>query len=64
MAKLVTFEELIVTIRVPADLPDAVTAKLARALKSKTFQGKLRRTVRTVFSLDPVLASARVRVCR
>jgi len=64
MAKLVTFEELIVTICVPADLPESVAAKLARTLKSKSFVAKLRRTVRTAFPTHPALATSRVRVSR
>ena len=62
MGKLVTFDELIVSIRVPADLPDPVAATLARALKSKPFLDKLRRAARKALPTDSALGTVRVRV--
>jgi hypothetical protein len=64
MAKLVTFDELIVTIRVPADLPDSIAAALARTLKSKSFRARLRRKIRDAFLADPSLSEVRLRLSR
>ena len=60
MAKTVVLDELLLTVRVPADLPDAEVDAVRRALESDEFVARLRRAVRTVLVAFPDLAPVRV----
>ena len=64
MAKTVILDELLLTVRVPADLPDAEVDAIRRALESDEFVARLRRSVRTVLAAFPDLAPTRVTLSR
>jgi hypothetical protein len=64
MAKTVVIDELIVTARVPADLPDKEAAAVRRALLGDAFAGRLRRAIRGAVRAFPELARVRVTVSR
>ncbi len=62
MDKHVLFDELHLTILVPADLEDAACDAIRRILDSQTFRTELRRAVRQLFRQYPDLAAVRVRI--
>ena len=64
MPKTVVIDELIVTVRVPADLPDKEAAAARRALLGDAFAGRLRRAVRSAVRAFPALSRVRVTVSR
>lgn len=64
MAKSVVIDEVIVTLRVPADLPDAEAAAVRRALLAPGFLGRLRRAVAAALAETPELSAVRVTVAR
>ncbi len=64
MAKTVILDELLLTIRVPADRPDAEVHAIRRALESDDFLLRLRRAIRTVLAAFPDLAPTRVTLSR
>lgn len=64
MAKTVILDELLLTIRVPADLPDAEVEAIRRALESDEFAAHLRRAIRAVLAAFPDLAPTRVTLSR
>ena len=64
MAKTVVIDELIVTLRVPSDLPDAEVDEVRRALGGAEFLARLRAAVRAVVASYPELAPCRAAVAR
>ena len=64
MPKTVVIDELIVTVRVPADLPDPAADAVRQTLAGDAFLRALRRAVRRVVRTDPALAAVRVSVSR
>jgi hypothetical protein len=62
MAKTVVIDELYITLRVPAGLPDI--AAVRRTLKEPKFLSRLRRAVRAAVRALPQLASCRLKVSR
>jgi hypothetical protein len=60
----VVIDELIVTVAVPAGLPDAEAAAVRRSLTGGRFITRLRRAVRTVVKEFPDLARVRVTLSR
>ena len=64
MAKSVILDELLLTIRVPEDRPDAEVDAIRAVLESDDFLLRLRRAVRTVLAAFPELAPTRVTLSR
>jgi hypothetical protein len=64
MAKTVVIDELHLTVRVPADLPDTDAEAARRTLAGAEFMDRLRRVVRIVIRALPELAQARVSLTR
>ena len=64
MARTVVIDEIHLSVRVPANLPDADTRTIHRALLGSAFMGRLRRAVRTVVRAFPELTKARMSLSR
>ncbi len=64
MAKTVVIDELIVTLRVPADMPDAEADEVRRALLGANFMRGLRAAVAAALASLPGLAPCRAAVTR
>jgi hypothetical protein len=64
MNKYILFDELHVTVRVPADLEESGSEAIQRTLESRPFQTALRRAVRQVVRQYPDLEPIRVRISR
>lgn len=64
MAKTVVIDELIVTLRVPSDLPDADADAVRRTLAGAEFLARLRAAVRAVVASCDDLAPCRAGVTR
>ena len=64
MARTVVIDELVITVRVPADLPDRAARAVRRALTAGGFRAGVERAVRAVVRAAPALAAARVTVTR
>jgi hypothetical protein len=64
MAKTVVIDELHLTIRVLADLPDADAEVVRLVLAGAEFMTRLRRAVRDAVRAFPELATARVSLTR
>jgi hypothetical protein len=64
MPKTVVIDELHVTVRVPASLPDADAETVRRTLAGAEFMNRLRRAVRVVIRSFPELATVRVSMTR
>jgi hypothetical protein len=64
MAKFVVIEELHVTVRVLADLPDDRADVLRAGLTSKPFRSRLLAAVKQVVAGFPALAGVRVHISR
>jgi len=64
MPKPVTIDELIVTLTVPATLPDADAVAVRRVLLGRAFTTRMRAAVRAVVRADPRLARVRVTLTR
>jgi hypothetical protein len=64
MAKSVVIDELHLTVRVPADLPDADADAVRTVLAGAEFMGRLRRAVREAVRAFPDLLTARVSLTR
>lgn len=64
MAKSVILDELLLTFRIPADLPDGDVDTIRRVLESDEFLARLRRAIRTVLAAFPELAPSRVTLSR
>jgi hypothetical protein len=64
MAKTVVIDELHLTIRIPADLPDADADAARRTLARADFTERLRRAVRLVVRSFPELIVVRLSVTR
>lgn len=64
MPKTVVIDELHVTLRVPADLPDAAAEAVRQTLAGVDFTARLRRAVRAVVRATPELAAVRPSLTR
>ncbi len=64
MPKTVVIDEVIVTLRVPAALPDVEAETVRRALLAPGFLGRLRRAVAAALAETPELNAVRVSVGR
>ncbi|MDB5314134.1 MAG: hypothetical protein JWO38_8336 [Gemmataceae bacterium] len=64
MGKTAIIDELHLTVRIPADLPEADAEVVRRALTGRAFMDGLRRAVRTVIRRTPGLTPVRVRLTR
>jgi hypothetical protein len=64
MAKTVVIDELHLTARVPADLPDADAEAARRTLAGDDFTERLRRAIRAAVRAFPELVAVRVSVTR
>jgi hypothetical protein len=64
MPKTVVIDELHVTLRVPADLPDAAAETVRQALAGSGFIARIREAVRATVRASPELAAVRVTVTR
>jgi hypothetical protein len=64
MPKTVVIDELHLSVRLPADLPDADAEAVRRTLLGAEFMARLRRSVRLVFRAFPELARVRVSLTR
>ncbi|MDB5312788.1 MAG: hypothetical protein JWO38_6990 [Gemmataceae bacterium] len=64
MRKNLVIDEVHLTVRVPADLPDGEAEAVYRALTGKGFMARLRRAVREVGRGTPGLTRVRVSVSR
>jgi hypothetical protein len=62
MPRTVVIDELHLTVRVPADLPEADAEAVRQTLLGAEFLDRLRRSVRLVFRAFPELARVRVSV--
>ncbi|HET6575542.1 MAG TPA: hypothetical protein VFG68_18205 [Fimbriiglobus sp.] len=60
----VVIDELIVTVTVPANLPDTEAAAVRRLLTGGRFMIRLRRAIRTVIEVFPDLVRVRVTLSR
>lgn len=60
----VLIDELHVTVRVPAALPDAAARAALRILKGRPFTAAVRRAVQALLRAAPELASCSVSVTR
>jgi hypothetical protein len=64
MSADVLFDEIHLTVRVPADLEESACEAIQRVLESRPFQTALRRAVRQVVRQYPDLDPIRVRISR
>ena len=64
MAKTVILDEVLLTVRVPADLPDAEADAIRAVLGSAEFLARLRRAVRAAVEAFPDLEPAAVTLSR
>jgi len=64
MAKLIVLDEIHLTVLVPDDLPETECVAIRQTLTDALFEGRLRRIVRRLFSREPSLSKARVRLSR
>lgn len=64
MPKTVVIDELHLTVRVPADLPEADAEAVRRTLAGAEFMARLRRAVRLVVRASPELTRVRVTLTR
>lgn len=64
MPRAAIVDEIHLTVRVPARLPDELTQAVRRTLLGTAFMVRLRQAIRTVFRANPELASARVTLTR
>ena len=60
----VVVEELHITVRMPADLPDDEADRVRRALAGIAFVNRVRRAVRAALAGFPDLAATRIAVTR
>ncbi len=63
-SRTVVIDEIHVTVRVPADLPDDEVEAVRDALAADEFVAHLRRAVRNAFRAFPELSAARVSLTR
>ena len=64
MAKSVVIDEILITVRVPRDLPDDQAEEIRQVLASDEFQRHLGRAVRAVVRTFDALAVVRVTLTR
>ena len=64
MPKTVVIDELHLTVRIPADLPDTDAGAVRRTLAGADFMTRLRRAVRAALRAVPELADVRVSLSR
>lgn len=64
MSAYVLFDEIHVTIRLPADLEESACIAIQRILDGRPFETALRRAVRQVVRQYPDLEPIRVRISR
>jgi len=64
MPKTVVIDELIVTVRIPADMSDADAEAVRRTLLGTAFMARFRAAVLAVVQAAPELARVRVSVTR
>lgn len=64
MAKTAVIDELHVTVRVPADLPESEAGTVRRALLGEDFLRRLRGAVRAAVRAFPELTRCRVSLTR
>lgn len=63
-SRTVVIDEIHVTVRVPADLPDDEVEAVRDTLATNEFMAHLRRAVRNAFRAFPELSATRVTVTR
>lgn len=64
MAKTVVIDEIHLTVRVPADLPEPQTDAIHTALVGEDFMSRLRRAVRAALRAFPELTVVRASLTR
>lgn len=64
MPKTVVIDEMHLTVRIPADLPDPAAVDIHRTLNAATFMARIRKALRAVLQSDSVLAPCRLTVSR
>lgn len=64
MPETVVIDELHLTVRVPADLPEDQSEIVRRTLHGEEFMARLRRAVRRAFRAHPELAVVTVALTR
>lgn len=64
MPRTAIIDEIHLTVRVPARLPQTEAEAVRRTLLGTAFMARLRQVVRSVFRANPELASARVTLTR
>jgi hypothetical protein len=64
MPKLVMIDEFHVTLRVPADLSEALAEGIRRVLRGNAFLRRLRRLLRAALRSYPELAKVRLALTR
>ena len=64
MAKTVVIDELYLTVRIPADLPEADAEAVRRALAGADFMDRLRRAARAAVRTFPELSPVRLSLTR
>lgn len=64
MAKTVVIDMLLVTVRVPADLPDRKASAVRRTLAGSVYTARVRRAVAEAVRAYPELTACRVSVSR
>lgn len=64
MPKTIVIDEMHLTVRIPADLPDPAAVAIHRILNDATFLARLRRAIRSEFREVPELVPCRVVLSR
>jgi hypothetical protein len=64
MVKRKVIDVIILTVRIPADVPDRTANAICRTLESAAFMASLRRAVRTAVAGFPKLARVRMSLSR
>jgi hypothetical protein len=64
MAKIVTLDELHLTLRIPNDLPNKEVETIRRTLAGDDFMSRLRRAVRATLRSVPELNAVRASLTR
>lgn len=64
MAKTVIIDELHVSVRIPANLPDDQAEAIRQTLTGDDFLARLRKAVREVIGAFPTLGAVRVSLTR
>jgi hypothetical protein len=64
MPKTVVIDELFLTVRIPAGVPDAEAVRIYRTLTGSRFMRKLREAIRAAIRAVPELTPCRVSLSR